>query len=382
MLSKEFVDSISYPITQLYMASEDRLLALIIKRLKTATRGFDLDAWNIRKLSDLGGLSKDAVAEIARTSKKAQKLLAEVLHQVARKSLATDGVDTTETKGVLQTIKAMQNQATNHLNIVNTNMLVGTQDTFSSMVAVLDNERNIILNNATIDLVTGQRSYREIVAETIKRFGESGINAYVDKAGRQWSPEAYVSMDLRTTSANTARKVVEEQGKDYGLDVILVSSHAGARPLCAPYQGRCYSMSGRSGTIKDANGRRYDYEPISVTGYDPSSGRNIDPAGLFGINCGHSFRYIEEGSFVSREKVLDSAKERKENAEQYALSQEQRAIERDIRKYARESELLKEAGLNEFAKIPESNARQAREEYRAFCEDNNRTPRWNRTQIY
>ena len=376
MLSKEFLDTVTYPVTQLYMASENRLLAKIVRRLKAGTGGFVLDEWNIRKLSDMGGLSKEAVAEISKISKKAKTLLTKVLHEVANNSLSVDGVDTNETQGVLQTIQALQAQAENHLNLVNTNMLVGTQDKFSTMVAVLDNERNIILNDATIDLVTGQQSYHQIVAQTIRRLGEEGINAYVDKAGRQWSPEAYVSMDLRTTSAQTARKVVEAQGRDYGLDVILVSSHAGARPKCAPYQGRCFSMSGRYGTIKDANGNEYEFEPIDNTSYG-------EPDGLFGINCGHSFRYIEEGSFVNREKETpDDSEAGKKNAQQYQLSQEQRTIERDIRKYEREAELLREAGLKDFASIAEGNAREARNEYRSFCEDNGRTPRWERTRVY
>lgn len=376
MLSKEFLDTVTFPVTQLYMASENRLLAKIVRRLKDGTGGFVVDEWNIRKLSDMGGLTREAASEIAKTSKKAKTLLKKVLHEVAKKSLSVDGVDTTETQGVLQTIQALQAQAENHLNLVNTNMLVGTQDKFSTMVSVLDNERNIILNDATIDLVTGQQSYYQIVAQTIRRFGEEGINAYVDKAGKQWSPEAYVSMDLRTTSAQTARGVVEAQGRDYGLDVILVSSHAGARPKCAPYQGRCFSMSGRYGVITDANGNEYEFEPIDNTSYG-------EPDGLFGINCGHSFRYIEEGSFVNRERETpDDSEAGKKNAQQYQLSQEQRSIERDIRKYEREAELLREAGLKDSASIAEGNAREARNEYRSFCEDNDRTPRWERTRVY
>lgn len=376
MLSKEFLDTVTFPVTQLYMASENRLLAMIVRRLKAGTGGFVVDEWNIRKLSDMGGLSREAASEIGKTSKKAKTLLNKVLHEVAKKSLSVDGVDATETQGVLQTIQALQAQAENHLNLVNTNMLVGTQDKFSMMVSVLDNERNIILNDATIDLVTGQQSYHQIVAQTIRRFGEEGINAYVDKAGKQWSPEAYVSMDLRTTSAQTARGVVEAQGRDYGLDVILVSSHAGARPKCAPYQGRCFSMSGRYGTIRDANGNEYEFEPIDNTSYG-------EPDGLFGINCGHSFRYIEEGSFVNRERETpDDSEAGKKNAQQYQLSQEQRSIERDIRKYEREAELLREAGLKDSASIAEGNAREARNEYRSFCEDNGRTPRWERTRVY
>ena len=75
--------------------------------------------------------------------------MGKVLSEVAKKSLSIDGVDTKETQGVLQTIQALQTQAKSHLNIVNTTMLAGVQDQYGNIVAVLDNERNIILNDAT-----------------------------------------------------------------------------------------------------------------------------------------------------------------------------------------------------------------------------------------
>ena len=68
-------------------------------------------------------------------------------------------------------------------------------------------------------------------------------------------------------------------------------------------------MSGRYGTIKDANGREYEFEPIQNTSYG-------EPDGLFGINCGHSFRYIEEGSFFNRERTLDTKAEKERKAEE------------------------------------------------------------------
>lgn len=369
------MDSVTFPITQLYMASENRLLAMIVKRLKSATGNFDIEKWDIKKLSDLGGLNRQAYNEIAKTSKRAKKLLGEVLHEVSKRSLELDGVDATETQGVLQAVKGLQAQANNHLNIVNTTMLAGVQDSFGEIVARLDNERNIILNNSAMDLVTGQVSFRDAVASSVKQLSDDGINAYVDKAGRSWSPEGYVSMDLRTTSAQTARKVVEEQGRDYGLDVILVSSHAGARPKCAPYQGRCFSMSGRYGTIKDAKGNEYEFEPIQNTSYG-------EPDGLFGINCGHSFRYIEEGAFFNRERTLDTKEEKERNERQYAQSQEQRSIEREIRSWKREAELQGLSGSTKEAETASGRVRQLENEYKSFCEQTGRTPRWNRTDIY
>ena len=171
------------------MASENRLLAMICRRLKSATKGFKVTEWQIEKLSNMGGLNRDAVAEISKTSKKANVLLGKVLSEVAKKSLSIDGVDTKETQGVLQTIQALQTQAKSHLNIVNTTMLAGVQNQYGNIIQRLDAERNVILNDATMDLVTGQKTFTEAVGYAVRDLADAGINAFVDKAGREWSPE-------------------------------------------------------------------------------------------------------------------------------------------------------------------------------------------------
>lgn len=134
-------------------------------------------------------------------------------------------------------------------------------------------------------------------------------------------------------------------------------------------------MSGRYGTIKDAKGNEYEFEPIQNTSYG-------EPDGLFGINCGHSFRYIEEGAFFNRERTLDTKAEKERNERQYAQSQEQRSIEREIRSWKREAELQELSGSTKEAETASGRVRDLENQYRSFCEQTGRTPRWNRTDIY
>ena len=54
-----------------------------------------------------------------------------------------------------------------------------------------------------------------------------------------------------------------------------------SRPLCAPYVGWICSWDGSSGIVHDLDGNAYQYVPITDTSYG-------EPAGIFGINCGHS----------------------------------------------------------------------------------------------
>jgi len=150
-----------------------------------------------------------------------------------------------------------------------------------------------------------------------------------------------------------------------------VSSHAAARPLCAPYQGKFYSLSGKAGTITDAYGKEYTYEPLSSTSYG-------EPAGLFGINCGHTFRGVEDGLFVNNEEIYDE----KENSEEYEKVQKQRALERDIRKNKMKRDALKAAGDDEGAREYDLKVRQGNKRMNEYCAENGLAVRKDRTQVY
>ena len=51
--------------------------------------------------------------------------------------------------------------------------------------------------------------------------------------------------------------------------------------MCAPYVGWICRWDGSSGIVHDLDGNAYQYVPITDTSYG-------EPAGIFGINYGHS----------------------------------------------------------------------------------------------
>lgn len=66
---------------------------------------------------------------------------------------------------------------------------------------------------------------------------------------------------------------------DQGVDLVWITSHANASPRCAPYQGKLYSISGKSGVI---DGIRYT--PLSEALASPyGDGNGI----ISGYNCRH-----------------------------------------------------------------------------------------------
>lgn len=218
--------------------------------------------------------------------------------------------------------------------------------------------------------IMGVESRQEAVRKCIKEFNNKGIPAFVDAAGREWSPEAYINMDIRTTVSNTANAAQDARCDDYGIDLIAVSSHSGARPKCAPYQGRIFSRSNQSGIAHDGNGKEIHYEPLSSTSYG-------EPDGLFGINCRHKKYPFIDGVNFQRYFPYD----KEENDKRYKEIQEQRRLERKVRSTKREADMLNEIGDTDGAKAARVKLKEQRKAYRTYCDEHELTQRNDRLTV-
>lgn len=235
---------------------------------------------------------------------------------------------------------------------------------------VRGSERMVNMLNTGKILCDEETARQKAVSSCIREFADKGIPAFVDKAGREWSPEAYINMDIRTTVSNTANAAQDAVCDRYGVDLIEVSSHMGARPKCAPYQGKIFSRSNQSGIAHDGNGREIRYEPLSGTSYG-------QPDGLFGINCRHQKYPFVDGVNFQTYFPYDEA----ENAKRYKEFQTQRAMERDIRKKKRECMMLEETGDAEALKAARTDLRQSKKAYNAYSDEHGLRTREDRLRV-
>ena len=138
--------------------------------------------------------------------------------------------------------------------------------------------------------------------------------------------------------------------------------------MCYPYQGKFYSWDNTAGTIELGDGSVVSYEPINSTSYG-------QPAGLFGINCGHYPIPIIAG--VTIPHGADNIQPEEENDKAYALSQEQRALERKIREAKRLVEMAGDSATPE----DKQKVKDAQAQMREFIAKTGRTRRYDREQI-
>nr|MBQ1578006.1 hypothetical protein [Oscillospiraceae bacterium] len=296
------------------------------------------------------------------------------LRKAAEKGFLPGGINTPPVlePGQMQAFAAYYKQSADKLNLVNTVMLESTQwayqATVSDIVTRVNNAQGI-LNVATGEVVTGVSSWNQAVKQGVQKMVENGLTGFVDHGGHKWSPEAYVSMDVRTTLANTARAAVEERMDAYGADLYQMSWHNAARPLCYPWQGKVFSRSGNAGEVEDGEGNTVtvhtEDEPESF-GYG---------GGPFGVNCGHYKIPFIPGFSRIRQPMQDA----EENAKAYEQSQKQRYLERRLREKKRDLDVMKAQGASEEElKWQRQRIKEASGDIDEFCAKTGRTRRRDR----
>lgn len=110
---------------------------------------------------------------------------------------------------------------------------------------VNDTFRRIGLEQTGLALASGldARSQRIAIERELRR---NGITAFIDRRGRRWTLSNYARMVTRTTTREAATAGTTNRLREVGLDLVTISTHPGSCPICKPYQGKTYSISGYS----------------------------------------------------------------------------------------------------------------------------------------
>ena len=337
------------PIDGIYQELEMQLMLNIVRHLKGWQQPIDTDRWSMQKLAEIGKLTQEnikIIAEMAGVSQTvAERMLNDMaeeaicqidpgLRELARRNLIGETMAAAQSDNVKQVMKSLRLQAKDVLNICNTTMLYKTEDSFKGLINDIGEEALKILGGHASEVVTGTEARGQAVRKCIRRLNDRGITAYVDKAGREWTPEAYINMVMRNTAKNTAEEVQTARIKDAGVNLIQIDSHSGARPKCAKDQGKLFSLDNTSGYTEDLHGRKLQYYPWNSSSYG-------EPDGILGINCKHHKWPFVSGVNVQRYFPTEDVDA---NNELYKQTQVQRALERKVREQKRLCMLYDEVG--------------------------------------
>jgi len=111
--------------------------------------------------------------------------------------------------------------------------------------SIQDTIRQAGIDAVTNKIATGQ-TVKECKNNIVNKLVSEGINGVRDKRGRNISLDAYASTVARSTTREATNTATTNQLTSLGYDLVKMSSHLTSCPLCATYQGRVYSISGKS----------------------------------------------------------------------------------------------------------------------------------------
>jgi hypothetical protein len=383
---------ISEPVEAIYERTVDELLINIARHFKVG--GAERTRyWEIKKLSEMGALTEESVRIIAKNTGMLPEEIRKAFLQVSEQAcldidpqlrgaaeqgiLQDPGTDPMTSPLIRATVQAYVDEATDKMNMVNTTLLQSTRQAYLQGVTTVVAEEQLaeaqrIIDTQALAVSIGQETRTRAIRKAMDQMSAAGLTGFVDRAGRNWTPEAYSAMVVRTASHNVAIRSIRDRQMEYGGgDIFQVSSHGGARPLCYPYQGKFYSWSAGPGEFPDGDGRMRHYENINSTSYG-------EPAGLFGINCGHhpipmipGYSYPQDGPIQSEA----------ENRKEYEESQEQRAYERNIRNAKRDLAIAEATGDKDAVREAKTKIQQEQAHMRGFIKQTGRARRYDREQI-
>ena len=381
-MNPTMIDEMGWAMGQVYGSVQDRILVNLAKYfpyLKPGEKVPGAFEYQARMLAKIGQVNRETAQIIVKSLGGADEALRQLLETAIRDSLkdvdpvlkraAEQGllngqgfVPPAIDPGMMNAFKAYYNQSKDKLNLVNTVMLESTEWAYTGVVSDITNQiqrTQEILNANTGEVISGVTSYNQAVRNATRQMVTNGLTGFIDHGGHRWSPEAYAAMDIKTTMMNAGRAAVMERNEQYGNDLYQVSSHAGARPLCYPWQGKIISSSGRSGTTTDLYGNE-----IVIHSEDEIESFRYG-GGLFGVNCGH-YPMVFIPNFST---IRDVPQDKQTNDRVYAESQEQRALERKIRQEKLELDTLKAQGADKaLIDAQKQKVKAADAEINDFCE--------------
>lgn len=382
MLTPSELLHISDGAEQISEELHNEIIRRIIERIMIRLdRGDDyiltpVDKWQLEVLRDAGFLYEDIQKEIAKATRLQEKELKAAFEDAGVSSFEYDaevykaaGITTVPLKESPQFIRLLQRGYEATLGEWKNYTRTTAEEAYKLYIRECDKAYNLVASGAV--------SRTEAVRNAVNIISEDGV--YVTyPSGHRDTIETAEARALRTGVSQYTAQTTLASMKESGFDEVIISSHLGARPDHAEWQGKIFSV---------------DWETVNYTAYrkkgepPPKVRRKRYPDlvestrytyvdGLCGANCRHSMRPYFEG-MANPFKDYDS----EENRKKYEIEQKQRMLERRIRATKREvmgkrraldmaSDGTREAMERDYQRKA-ALLRKQNKEYSEYCKDNN-----------
>lgn len=319
MLTPEYIAGIADSMIDIYSAVEDDIIADIARRIMRTGTITETAAWQIDKAKQAGYLQGNVKRILAKSTGKSESEIARLLKEASAEALSYDDK--------IYRLAGLSPGSLTDSPLLSALLMQG----YDSTIKLLNNwtqtralESEIAFRNlcdkAYMQTISGTMDGVTAIRRAICELAQKGITKVAYPSGAVHSAEAAVRRAVTTGINQTVAKLQLAHASDMGCSLVEVTSHAGARPTHAVWQGQVYCIAGHHRKYKDF--------------YDSTGYGNGD--GLCGWLCYHNFYPFFEGLSTPAFSRDPSADVGRDNDEDYELSQKQRYYERQIRESKRE----------------------------------------------
>lgn len=382
------MDALPEELAELYRGLEDTLLDEICSRLNIVGELNEVTVDDIKALRSHGIPLEEIKQAIAETNKISMEKLDKLFDDVVARNQAyytqlIDLADVTTPDRLVdqEEIYAIYQQTKGELRNITQSMGFMVRQGRHKVLLPPGKAYQHVLDMAVMEVESGAFSYNEAISRAVKDLAGQGVCVVRDKNGKlvknrvKWESGHVDHLDVSVrravmTGVNQVNQKYREQSMNYlETDLVETTAHVGARNTGSGYfnheswQGKRYHWRKYGNKHR---GKYPDFEDVCGMGQG---------GGIGGWNCRHSYWPYLDGIMepTYSNDDLDSMKAENhkftfEGVEYngYSGTQQQRKIEREMRKQQRILTAQKAAGLKADAKNTRILIKRLSEEYTEF----------------
>lgn len=423
MITPEYLNEVMYGVEEKLSMVNEAILKIIVERITASFKKGEDDLFipstisDMRKLIQNGVLYEDVQKAVIESLPLIQEAIKEAFYKSAaeitkqnydaiQKIIDAEEITTVKvpeyiddaiakrtaefnmSKSELRQLEQAYKRTNGEMKNLTRSTALKSQETF---INACDNAYMKVKSGVSVQIA---------IIDAIKEVSEKGVQVVNYRNGKTEDIEVAIARAVRTGINQANACIVLEECAKIGINYVKTSAHLGARVTKENdytnhswWQGKIYAINwdnpAFSETIKniipedekeqwkkdlkkelEKKQKKYDYPDfIESTGYG-----NI--LGLCGINCRHSFYIYYPSEKIDNKLAFGSEK----NEKRYNLEQQQRRMERAIRKTKRKLAGLNAAGMDndEEMRIAKAETRELlrkqSDKYIDFCEANKLKP--------
>ena len=321
MISPAKLDKLPSEVVNLVQELQEQIIRDVCRRVTKANYLTPTAEWQLYKANQLRLSYNDVNKRIARQLKVRERTVRELYTETVKQALKEDAdiyriaaaegklpantgarIDSYFRSAALSKLlsKGLKNAKGQLRNLCN------------SMAAEANRALSDAMDLAHLKVISGAYSYDDAIYSAVKELSDKGITRVTYPSGRRDNVDVCVRRAVLSSVNKSCCDIQLDLAREVGSRYVEVSSHIGARPSHAEWQGQIYSL--------EKGDPKYPYF-YDATGYGTGEG-------LGGWNCRHNFFPYFEGIDTPYHTPEFT---KTENNEYYALTQKQRGYERAVR---------------------------------------------------